>query len=117
MAVLWRQLAAQPGYEDCRLLQDTALELAHSSFEVAFTAAVARAVTEGLLTPEGHSLLLAFGGGCGRYDMARQQEHIAHYRERLAQLSADLAYRGAVGARLCRVAGPAGGMALALLLL
>ena len=117
MADLWRRLAASEAYDDCRLLRDTAATLPDVPFSAAFGAAVERAEQEGLLTPAGCGLLLEFGGGCGRYDMIRQTEHIRHYRCQLEDLSKDLSLTAMLRGRLYRVAGTAGGVALALLLL
>ena len=117
MADLWRRLAASEAYDDCRLLRDTAATLPDVPFSAAFGAAVERAEQEGLLTPAGCGLLLEFGGGCGRYDLIRQTEHIRHYRCQLEDLSKDLSLTAMLRGRLYRVAGTAGGVALALLLL
>jgi len=117
MAVLWRQLADTEAYGDCRLLQDTVVGLASAPFDAAFSAAVERARADDLLTPAGHSLLSEFGAGCGRYDLTRQTEHIRHYRRQLEDLGAELSRYAAAKGRLYRVAGLAGGVALALLLL
>lgn len=117
LAVLWRRLADTEAYGDCRLLRDTAAELASVPFDTAFAAAVERARTEGLLTSAGLSLLLEFGAGCGRYDLTRQTEHIRYYRRQLEDLAAELSRYAAAKGRLYRVAGLAGGVALALLLL
>ncbi len=117
MTDLWRRLAASEAYGDCRLLRDTAAALPDDSFAIAFTAAVERAEREGLLTPAGRSLLAEFGEGCGRYDLLRQTEHIRHYRCQLEDLSKELSLSAVMRGRLYRVAGLAGGVALALLLL
>lgn len=117
MTDLWRRLAASDAYDDCRLLRDTAAALPDVPFSAAFGAAVERAEGEGLLTPAGCGLLTEFGAGCGRYDLIRQTEHIRHYRCRLEDLAQDLSLLAVTRGRLYRVAGTAGGVALALLLL
>ena len=114
---LWQQLAAQTAFSDYRLLQDTAVGLGTTSFDIAFASAVEQAQTDGVLTPSGRQLLLEFGAGCGRYDLTRQAEHIRHYRRRLEELESTLDQQATVKGRLYRVLGLAGGMALALLLL
>ncbi len=117
MISLWRRLAAAEVFVDHRLLQDTAAGLEDAPFGAAFSRAVERAQTDGLLTPVGRQLLLEFGAGCGRYDLTRQAEHIRHYRQQLEELESQLTEQAAVKGRLYRVLGSAGGVALALLLL
>lgn len=110
-------MAQDTAYEQCSLLQNTAAGLSEHPFGEAYEAALEQARAEGLLTEEGFSLLQEFGSGCGRYDLTRQTEHIAYCRQQLEDLGDELSRRGAVQGRLYRVAGMAGGVALALLLL
>ena len=117
MSALWRQLAAEEAYGDCRLLQDAAVSLPTMPFSNAYTAAVERARSAGWLTPAGYGLLMEFGAGCGRYDLVRQTEHIRHYRCRCEDLADELQRTAITEGKLYRTAGTAGGVALALLLL
>ena len=118
MAVLWRRLAAQGVYENCRLLRDTVAALGEDTpFPTAFSAAVETARAAGLLTTAGHSLLSECGAGLGRYDLTRQAAHLCHYRQQTEELAAALEREAAERGRLYRVVGLAGGAALALLLL
>jgi len=117
MSELWRQLAQNEAYSGFSLVQDTAAGLADAPFGVAFAAAVERAAEAGFLQPPGRQLLLEFGEGCGRYDLARQEQHIRHYCDRLAELEEEARRQAAVKGRICPVMGLAGGAALALLLL
>jgi len=117
MNELWRRLAGMPAFSDFSLLQDTAKGLQQAGFGSAFSAAVERAFAEGQLTPPGRQLLLEFAEGCGRYDTVRQEEHIAHYRDRLAELETELRQEADTKGRVYRVMGLAGGGALVLLLM
>lgn len=117
MSVLWKQLAAVPVYSEFSLLQDTARGLETAPFPVAFAGAVEQAAAAGRLTAPVRQLLLEFGEGCGRYDAARQEQQIAHYRDRLAEMEAQLFQETQTKGRLYRVMGMAGGGALVLLLM
>ena len=102
---------------DFPLLRDVAQELNKADFAPAFSVAVERAYTAGLLTSTGRQLLLEFGEGCGRYDVTREEEHIAHYRALLKEQECLLQQEADSKGRVYRVMGMAGGGALALLLL
>ena len=117
MKELWCRLASMPVFSDFSLLQDTAQGLKSADFSCAFMGAVERAFAQGRLTPAGHQLLLEFAEGCGRYDTNRQEEHIAHYRDRLGELEGDLRQEADSKGRVYRVMGMAGGGALVLLLM
>lgn len=117
MQQLWRRLAAMPAFGDFSLLQETVRRLNNEDFGVAFSGAVEQAFAAGRLTLAGRQLLLEFGEGCGRYDAARQQEQIAHYRDRLAELEDRLRQEAESKGRVYRVMGLAGGGALVLLLM
>lgn len=117
MTEIWQYLAASAEFTGYDLLQHTAAFLPREDFVTAFSLAVEQDYGCGLLTPTGRQLLLEFGAGCGPYDQQRQEEHIRHYRERLAALGEDLHRQTAEKSRLYRVVGLAGGGALALLLL
>ena len=118
MIVLWQNLALLGVYEDCCLLRDTVAALGENdSFAVAFAAALERARAVGLLTAAGHSLLSECGAGLGRYDLARQEEHLRHYRGQAEEMAATLSTQAAEQGRLYRVVGLSCGVALALLLM
>ena len=116
MAVLWQTLADSGSLSDCRLLQDTVSAMNEQGFCTAFVQAVERAEAEDLVFPAARRLLLQFGDGCGRYDVVGQVEQIAHHRRGLAALEEQWQAQVATKARLYRVLGVAGGLALALLL-
>lgn len=117
MSQLWQRLAEMPVLCDFPLLRDVKRGLHQAGFITAYTGAVERAAETGLLTPAGRQLLLEFGEGCGRYDVTRQEEHIAHYRALLKEQEHLLWQEAASKGRVYRVMGMAGGGALALLLL
>lgn len=117
MHELWRRLAGMPVFSDFSLLRNTVNQLEKNDFAVALPKAVEQAFALGQLTESGRQLLLEFGEGCGRYDAARQEEHIAHYRDRLAELEAELRQEAISKGRVYRVMGMAGGGALVLLLM
>lgn len=117
MSELWQRLAEIPAFSRFTLLRDTAVGLKTADFFTAFSGAVEGAFIAGQLTESGRQLLLEFGEGCGRYDAARQEEHIAHYRDRLAELEEELRQDSDRKGRVYRVMGLAGGAALVLLLM
>ena len=117
MTELWQQLASGAMFGDFSLLRNVAESLPREEFAVAFSAAVERAYQERLLTDAGRQLLLEFGAGCGRYDVARQEQHIAYYRDRVEELEETLRCQAQSKSRVYRVLGPAGAGALILLLL
>lgn len=114
---LWRRLACHESFAAFSLVKDTVEELDAQPFAAAFTTAVERATSEGVLTSEVRQALLEFADGCGNTDLEGQQAHIAYYRRLLQQLweRADDVWREK--GRLYRVLGSASGVALALLLL
>ena len=117
MKVLWQRLAETPVLGDFSLLRDMAKELEQTDFATAFSTSVERAYTAGLLTLIGRNLLLEFGEGCGKYDVTRQEEHIAHYCALLQEQERLLLREASSKGRVYRVMGMAGGTALALMLL
>ena len=117
IAVLWRHLAGSESLGDFALVRDTVAGLEQNTFGAAFAAAVDAAAERGDLSVAGRQLLLEFGEGCGRYDLLRQEQHIRHYCDRLAELEAEARRQAAVRGRIYPVMGLAGGASLALLLL
>lgn len=117
MKELWQRLAQTPVFSEFSLLQDMAGALEKEDFLIAFSKAVDCAFATGRLTETGRQLLLEFGEGCGRYDAVRQEQHITHYRDRLADLEAELHQEANAKGRVYRVMGIAGGGALVLLLM
>ena len=117
MKELWLSCAASGLFEDLPLLADTAAGLERTDFVAAFSAAVETSAARGLLTAEGRRLLLEMGQGCGRYDLAGQEQHLRRYGERLASLREELARQAAAKGPIYRVMGPAAGAALVLLLM
>lgn len=117
MGDLWRRLAAYDAFAACSLVQDTARRLGDAAFCAAFAQAVEQAQTDGLLPPSARGILLEFGEGCGRTDLAGQQAHIAYYRSLLAAQAADARRNWQDKGRVYRVLGITGGAALMLLLM
>lgn len=116
MTTLWRRLATREVLGNYTLLQDTVAGLDTEDFATAFTEAVERAASSGLLESAGRQLLLEFLEGCGRYDLTGQTTHITRYADRLEELEGETAQRATALGRIYRVMGVAGGSALALLL-
>ena len=117
MPELWRRMAELPLFAEFSLLQGTVGRLGTMEFSAAFSQAVEQALAAGELTETGCQLLLEFGAGCGRYDAQRQEQHIAHYRDRLGELEEELRREAWEKSRVYRVMGMAGGGALVLLLM
>lgn len=117
MKDLWRRLAAYDAFAACPLAQDTARRLSHTAFSAAFAAAVEQAQADGLLPPPACRILLEFGEGCGRTDLAGQQAHIVYYRTLLSAQAVDARRRWQEKGRVYRVLGVTGGAALMLLLM
>lgn len=118
MKTLWQQLAqAGSPVNACPLVADTAAGLREMPFSVAFAAAVEKAVTDGTLRPPEEAVLRAFGRECGQYDLPRQTAQVKHCLCQLTELRTQAREEAVSRGQICRVAGAAGGAALALLLL
>lgn len=114
---LWQQLAADEGPKRCFLVVQTAAYLSRYPFAEAFRQAVEDAVGEGRLQAEEQQVLLSFSREWGQYDMERQTAQIRDCIRQLSHLRQEAAEQAKAKGKIYQVAGVAGGMALALLLL
>lgn len=99
------------------LLTYTVTALRAKPFAEAFAAALEQVAPTACLQPQDRQLLLEFGYGCGRTDVAGQQAHIRGYREQLALLRREAEQRAVSRGQVYRMLGVAGGVGLALLML
>ena len=114
---LWRRLAAEDVFADCPLLTDTVAALESLPFAAAFSQAVERSVTTGLLDEQGRGLLLEFAATCGRVGPAQQAAQIAACQKGLHQLEQQARQQAAARGQVYQMLGVAGGVGLSLLLL
>ena len=117
MGELWQRLAQNEAFAAFPLVQDTAAGLSSAPFFAAFSAALERAETEGVLLPADRLLLTEFAVGVGSTDLSGQQAHIAYYRDRLSQREEEARRTYEEKGRVYRVLGLTGGLALTLLLM
>ena len=117
MPDLWRKLAQSEAFSAFPLVRDTAQELAHADFAVAFSSAVTKAQGEGLVSAEGWEVLLEFAHGCGRTDLDGQRAHVAYYRTLFTAQEEDARRAYEEKGRVYRMLGFTAGVAVALLLI
>ncbi len=118
LSALWQTLAADTVLCDYPLVQDTASALCKGDcFYTAFSAAVDKAVKEGLLLPPEAALLTELGGSLGHSGLEEQGVCIRQCLRRLEKERLSAQELVAVRARVYPMLGLAGGVSLALLVL